>query len=74
MKLTYDPKYNVAYIQLREKAGEVETIRLSDEVLIDIAPDGSVYGFELLNANVQLGATVVIEGAAAAPSTIPLTS
>ena len=72
MKLTYDPKYNVAYIQFREKTGEVDTIRLSGEVLIDIAPDGSVYGVELLNANEQLGSSVVVEGAASTPSTIPL--
>jgi len=73
MKLTYDPKYDVAYIQLREKGAEVETIRLSDEVLIDVAPDGSVYGIELLNANEQLGPTLTVEGTAATPSTIPLT-
>ena len=72
MKLTYDREYNVAYIQFREKTGEVDTIRLSDEVLIDIAPDGSVYGVELLNANEQLGSSVVVEGAASTPSTIPL--
>ena len=55
MRLNYDPRYNVAYIRLREQGGEMETIRLSDEVNIDVAPDGTVYGIELLNANVQLG-------------------
>ena len=54
MKLTYDPRQNVAYLRLREKTSEVETIRVSDEVNIDIAPDGSVYGIEFLNANAQL--------------------
>ena len=29
MKLTYDPRYNVAYIRLREHSGQVETIRVS---------------------------------------------
>ncbi|MFZ8802818.1 MAG: DUF2283 domain-containing protein, partial [Candidatus Calescibacterium sp.] len=46
--------YNIAYIQFREKASEVETIRISDEVNIDISPDGKIYGIELLNANEQL--------------------
>ena len=32
MKLSYDPRYNIAYIRLREKAAEVETIRVSDEL------------------------------------------
>ena len=53
MKISYDP-YNIAYIQFREKASEVETIRISDEVNIDISPDGKIYGIELLNANEQL--------------------
>jgi uncharacterized protein YuzE len=66
MKLSYDPRYNVAYIRLREKGAEVETIRVSDELNIDLAPDGTVYGIELLNANEQLraaddGRLVVVE-------------
>ncbi len=56
MKLTYDPKYNVAYIRLQDKTDQVETIRVSDEMNVDIAPDGTVYGIELLNANRQLSA------------------
>lgn len=54
MRLTYDPRYNIAYIRFREKEAEVEAIRLSDEVVVDIAPDGTIYGIELLNANEQL--------------------
>ena len=54
MKLTYDPRYNIAYIKLLEKSAEVETLQISDELNIDIAPDGRVYGIELLNANAQL--------------------
>jgi len=58
MHLSYDPVRNIAYFRLREAADtEVETIRLSDEVNIDLAPDGSVHGIELLNANAQLRAT-----------------
>jgi uncharacterized protein YuzE len=57
MKLTYDRDRNIAYLRLRPKGAEVETIRVSDELNIDIAPDGSVYGIELLNANEQLRAT-----------------
>jgi len=54
VKLTYDPRYNVAYIHLKEKTAEVETIRISEELNIDLATDGAVYGIELLNANEQL--------------------
>lgn len=54
MRLTYDPKHNVAYLRLHEKTAQVDTIRVSDEMNVDIAPDGTVYGIELLNANAQL--------------------
>lgn len=54
MRFTYDPRYNVAYIRFGQKPSGVETIRLSDEIAVDIAPDGTVYGIELLNANEQL--------------------
>lgn len=54
MKLTYDPRYNIAYICLSDKNEKVETIKISDEVVIDIDPNGILYGIELLNANEQL--------------------
>lgn len=54
MKLTYDPQQNIAYIYLKEKLAEVETLHISDELNIDLAPDGTIYGIELLNANEQL--------------------
>jgi uncharacterized protein YuzE len=55
MQLTYDPRYNIAYFRLREKTAEVQTIKISDALNIDLAPDGTIYGIELLNANEQLG-------------------
>lgn len=54
MKLTYDPRYNIAYIRFQKRGAEVEAIRISDELVVDLAPDGTVYGIELLNANEQL--------------------
>jgi uncharacterized protein YuzE len=54
MKLTYDRDRNIAYLRLRPRGAQVETIRVSDELNVDLAPDGSVYGIELLNANEQL--------------------
>jgi uncharacterized protein YuzE len=57
MKLTYDPRRNIAYLRFQEKRAEVETIRISEELNVDLGPDGTVYGIELLNANEQLQAT-----------------
>jgi uncharacterized protein YuzE len=77
MKLTYDPRHNVAYLRLHEKTAEVDTIRISDELNVDIAPDGTVYGIELLNANEQLraadnGTLVVVNEAVGDRREIPL--
>lgn len=54
MELSYDPENNVAYIRMRKRKGEVESIRLSDDLVVDLSPDGTVYGMELLNAKAQL--------------------
>jgi uncharacterized protein YuzE len=77
MKITYDPRYNIAYIRFSEKKDEVESIRLSDELVVDIAPDGTVYGIELLNANEQLqledmGDLIVINEATGEQTELPL--
>ena len=55
MDLTYDSEFNIAYIRLRPKRAKVTTVDVSDELNVDIGPDGRVYGIELLNANEQLG-------------------
>ena len=78
MKLTYDPGHNIAYLRLHEKKEQVETIRISDEMNVDIAPDGTVYGIELLNANAQLeaeddGNLIVINEALGQSQKLPLT-
>jgi len=77
MRVTYDPRYNIAYIRLHEKQAQVESIRVSEEVVIDMAPDGTVYGIELLNANAQLrgedlGKLLVINEATGEQIEVPL--
>ncbi|MFQ5681541.1 MAG: DUF2283 domain-containing protein [Candidatus Omnitrophota bacterium] len=54
MKFTYDPRYNIAYLRFCNKHKDVETIHISEELNIDLAPDGTIYGIELLNANKQI--------------------
>ncbi|MDQ2784685.1 MAG: DUF2283 domain-containing protein [Chloroflexota bacterium] len=54
MKRTDDPRYTIAYLAFQEKTAQVETIHVSDRVNSDLAPDGTLYGIELLNANEQL--------------------
>ncbi|MBM4024591.1 MAG: DUF2283 domain-containing protein [Planctomycetes bacterium] len=78
MKLTYDPRYNIAYIRFSEKRAEVESLRISDELVVDVAPDGTVYGIDLLNANEQLqredmGELIVVNEATGEHTNLPLT-
>jgi len=77
MKLTYDPRYNIAYLRFQEKTARVETLHLSDELNVDMAPDGTVYGIEMLNADQQLraednGNLVIVNEALAQRQEIPL--
>ncbi len=77
MTLTYDPRYNIAYLRFHEKPAEVETIQLTDDINVDLAPDGTVYGIELLNANEQLqsedsGNFVLVNEASGERQEVPL--
>jgi len=77
MKLTYDPRHNIAYIRFQEKRLELEAIRISEELHVDIAPDGTVFGIELLKANEQLsredmGKLLVINEATGQRAELPL--
>lgn len=77
MKFTYDTRYNIAYIRFHEKSDNVETIRISEELVVDMAPDGAIYGIELLNANEQIrgedmGNLLVINEATGAETEMPL--
>ncbi len=54
MKITYDPRHNIVYLRLEEKTADVETIRVSDALNVDMTPDGRIYGIELLDATRHL--------------------
>lgn len=64
MKLTYDPIHNIAYLKFHEHGEQVTTLSISYALNIDIAPDGTLYGIEMLNANTQLaddGGNLILE-------------
>lgn len=54
MRLTHDSRYKIAYIYLCEKTKKVESLKITEELVIDLNSDGKVCGIELLNANQQL--------------------
>ena len=77
MKLVYNLRHHIAYLRLHEKTAQVETLHLSDELNVDIAPDGMVYGIELVNANQPLrpedgGNLVIVNEALSQRREIPL--
>jgi uncharacterized protein YuzE len=53
MRLTYDPGINVAYISFKKPRAKVESMCVGD-LVVDMSPDGIVYGIEFLNAKEQL--------------------
>jgi len=54
MRITVDPDNNIAYVALCEGVEQVESIKVSEDLVIDIGPQGRVCGIELLNAAEQL--------------------
>ncbi len=54
MKLIYDSRYNIAYIQLQKRKAPVRTVRVSDDIYVDLSSKGTLHGIELLNAKQQL--------------------
>jgi len=54
MKIIYDPKVDAAYIRLKEGRFQVITQRISEDVAINYAPDGSIVGIEILEAKKYL--------------------
>ena len=54
MQFSFDPRYNIAYIRFHDQQTEVESIKVSDGLVVDMTPDGKIFGIELLNATEQL--------------------
>ena len=59
MEITYDRRHNIAYIRFQDMMVGVKTTVFED-ANVDLAPDGSLYGVELMNANEQLGDRLII--------------
>ena len=51
MKITYDSKVDAAYICLKEGKFEVTTQRLTEDIAVNYAPNGSIVGIEILDAS-----------------------
>ena len=55
MKITYDPEVDALYIRLIEGECECRTLRLNEEIALNIGPDETLVGIEILDAKEVLG-------------------
>jgi len=55
MKITYDPEIDALYIRLIEGNYECRTVRLNEEVALNIGPGEKLVGIEILDAKQVLG-------------------
>jgi len=54
MQVNYDIKYNIGYIKFKEKSEKVTSLKISEDLVVDMTADGAIYGIELLNLKEQL--------------------
>jgi uncharacterized protein YuzE len=70
MRITYDPEVDALYIRLLEGEHECRTLRLTDEISLNIGEGEVLVGVEVLDAREVLGTaavpTVVLENVTAA--------
>lgn len=66
MKISYDEEIDALYIRLLEGQQECRTVRLSEEVALNIGAGEKLVGIEILDAKQVLGAgqvpSVLLEG------------
>jgi uncharacterized protein YuzE len=55
MKIIYDPKVDAAYISFKTGPTQVTTVRLTEDVAIDLGPHEEIVGIEVLDASKHLG-------------------
>jgi uncharacterized protein YuzE len=69
MRISYDKEVDALYIRLLEGSYQCRTLRLTDEVSLNIGPDEQLVGIEVLDAKAILGKgalpTVVLDNVAA---------
>ncbi|MBI4676172.1 MAG: DUF2283 domain-containing protein [Elusimicrobia bacterium] len=55
MKLKYDLSVDALYISFKKGPTQVTTIRLTDDVSVDLGPKEEISGIEILSASEHLG-------------------
>jgi len=59
MRITYDTKYDVLYIEFTE-SGEVLNQNLTDDITIDLDKEGKIAGIEVLSASEHIDLSKIL--------------
>jgi len=51
MKIRYDPQVDALYISFKKDRSHVTTVRINEDVAIDLGPGEEVVGIEVLDAS-----------------------
>lgn len=74
MKISYDSEIDALYIRLLEGQHECRTVRLNEEIALNIGQGEKLVGIEILDATEVLGIgklpSVVLEGITASPTPV----
>ena len=55
MRIKYDPEVDAAYISFKRGPVQVTTIRITEDLAIDLGPGEEIVGIEILDASENLG-------------------
>ena len=54
MKIKYDPSVDALYISFKKGPTQVTTIRINEDVAVDLGPSEEIAGIEILSASEHL--------------------
>ena len=55
MKMHYDPEVDALYISFKKGPTQVTTIRLTEDIAVDLGPGEEIAGIEVFDATLNLG-------------------
>ncbi|MSQ14293.1 MAG: DUF2283 domain-containing protein [Dehalococcoidia bacterium] len=55
MRISYDPEADALYISFKKGPVQVTTIRLTEDVAINLGPGEEIFGIEVLDASQHVG-------------------
>lgn len=55
MKIKYDPEVDAAYFSFKKGPTEVTTIRITEDIAVDLGPHEEIVGIEILDASEHFG-------------------